>query len=118
LGVRQTPAIHEKLLSELESQTSEPGNPKSQQTLDDPAVVLVGRETILRDGQPVGYLTSGGYGYTIGKSVGYGYVRNASGVSDAFLTSGSYALVVASETYPAEITLDAPFDPTNSRVKA
>jgi integrase len=33
LGVRQTPAIHEKLLSELESQTSEPGNPKSQQTL-------------------------------------------------------------------------------------
>jgi 4-methylaminobutanoate oxidase (formaldehyde-forming) len=87
-------------------------------TLDDPAVVLVGRETILRDGQPVGYLTSGGYGYTIGKSVGYGYVRNASGVSDAFLTSGSYALVVASETYPAEITLDAPFDPTNSRVKA
>jgi hypothetical protein len=35
LGVRQTPAIHEKLLSELESQTSEPGNPKSQQTLED-----------------------------------------------------------------------------------
>jgi hypothetical protein len=34
LGVRQTPAIHEKLLSELESQTSEPGNPKSQQTLE------------------------------------------------------------------------------------
>lgn len=87
-------------------------------TLDDPAVVLVGRETISRDGQPVGYLTSGGYGYTIGKPVGYGYVRNSSGVSDAFLTSGSYALVVASETDPAEITLDALFDPTNSRVKA
>jgi sarcosine dehydrogenase len=36
--------------------------------IDDPDAVLVGRETILRNGQPVGYLTSGGYGYTIGKS--------------------------------------------------
>ena len=50
-------------------------------TLDDPDAVLVGRETILRDGAPVGYLTSGGYGYTIGKSVGYGYVRNEGGVT-------------------------------------
>ena len=87
-------------------------------TLDDPTAVLVGRETILRNGEPVGYLTSGGFGYTIGKSVGYGYVHNSSGVSDDFLTAGIYALVVASETYPAEITLDAPFDPGNSRVKA
>ena len=28
----------------------------------------------LRDGQPVGYLTSGGYGYTVGKGIGMGYV--------------------------------------------
>jgi 4-methylaminobutanoate oxidase (formaldehyde-forming) len=87
-------------------------------TLDDPAAVLVGRETILRNGAPVGYLTSGGFGYTIGKSVGYGYVRDSGGVSDDFMTSGDYALVVASQTYPAKIMLDAPFDPSNSRVKA
>ena len=30
----------------------------------------------------VGYLTSGGYGYTVGKPIGYGYVRNAEGVTD------------------------------------
>jgi glycine cleavage system aminomethyltransferase T len=35
---------------------------------------FVGRETILRNGEPVGYLTSGGYGYTLGKNIGYGYV--------------------------------------------
>ena len=87
-------------------------------TLDDPAAVLVGRETILRNGKPVGYLTSGGFGYTIGKSVGYGYVRNSGGVSDDFLKTGDYELIVASQTYPAEITLEAPFDPSNSRVKA
>jgi sarcosine dehydrogenase len=87
-------------------------------TLDEPAVVLVGRETILRNGVPVGYLTSGGYGYTIGKSVGYGYVRDSGGVSDEYLTSGNYSLVVASEIYPAQITLEAPFDPANTRVRA
>ena len=41
-------------------------------TVDDPEIVLVGRETILRNGEPVGYLTSGGYGYTLGKNIGYG----------------------------------------------
>ncbi|MAS06556.1 MAG: FAD-dependent oxidoreductase [Ahrensia sp.] len=87
-------------------------------TLDDPDAVLVGRETILRDGETVGYLTSGGYGYTIGKSVGYGYVRHADGVSDDFLMSGSYELVVANERIPARIGMEPFFDPSNSRVKA
>ena len=48
-------------------------------TVDDPAVVLAGRETILRDGVPVGYLTSGGWGYTVAANIGLGYVRNAEG---------------------------------------
>ncbi len=87
-------------------------------TLDDPDAVLLGRETILRDGEPVGYLTSGGYGYTTRKSIGYGYVRNAQGVPDDFLTSGTYALVVANETLPAQLHLASLHDPTNARVKS
>jgi sarcosine dehydrogenase len=87
-------------------------------TVDDPDVVLLGRETILRDGEPVGYLTSGGYGYTVGKGIGYGYVRNAEGVSDDFLRSGRYELVVAMENVPAEIHLEPLYDPSASRVKA
>jgi len=87
-------------------------------TVDDKNVVLVGRETILRDGQPVGYLTSGGYGYTVGKNIGFGYVRNAGGVDDAFLTGGNYELVVAMERVPATIHLEPLFDPAATRVKA
>ncbi|MCT8329427.1 GcvT family protein [Albidovulum sediminis] len=87
-------------------------------TLDDPAAVLVGRETILRNGQAVGYLTSGGYGYTLGRSIGYGYVRNAEGVSDDFLASGDYELVVANERFPARIALAPLYDPENLKVKA
>ncbi|MCX7298944.1 MAG: FAD-dependent oxidoreductase [Rhodobacterales bacterium] len=87
-------------------------------TVDDPAAVLVGRETILRDGQPVGYLTSGGYGYTIGKSVGYGYVRNDRGVTPDWLTTGRYALVIAGDTIPAAISLTPLHDPENRAVKS
>ena len=103
----------------LEAKTGQP-MPKRLAgfTLDDPQIVLVGRETILRNGETVGYLTSGGYGYTIGKSVGYGYVRNAEGVSDDFLASGDYELVVANERVPARIGMEPFLDPSNSRVKA
>ncbi len=87
-------------------------------TVDDPDVVLLGRETILRDGEPVGYLTSGGHGYTVGKGIGYGYVRKAEGVSEDFLQSGRYELVVAMENVLAEIHLEPLYDPSASRVKA
>jgi sarcosine dehydrogenase len=87
-------------------------------TVDDPAAVLLGRETILRDGQPVGYLTSGGYGYTTLKSIGYGYVRNENGVTDDWIRQGRYALVVAGMEIPAALTLDPSYDPTGSRVRA
>jgi 4-methylaminobutanoate oxidase (formaldehyde-forming) len=86
--------------------------------VDDPDVVLLGRETILRDGAPVGYLTSGGYGYTLGQNIGYGYVRNPGGVSDEFLATGRYDLVVASETTPARISMRPLYDPDNLRIRA
>ncbi len=87
-------------------------------TVDDAGMVLVGRETILRDGTPVGYLTSGGYGHTIRKSIGYGYVRNDPGVSDDFLRSGRYELVVATERTPARIHLEPLYDPKGERVRS
>jgi sarcosine dehydrogenase len=84
----------------------------------DPAIVLLGRETIFRDGQRVGWLTSGGFGYTIDRSIGYGYVRNPSGVTADFVTSGSYELEVAGDRVAAEVALHPFYDPTNARVKS
>ena len=81
-------------------------------------IVLVGRETILRDGEFAGYLTSGGYGYTIGKPIGYGYVRNGAGVTEDYVRSGRYELVVAKETVRAEVHLAPLYDPGNARVKS
>jgi 4-methylaminobutanoate oxidase (formaldehyde-forming) len=85
---------------------------------DDPEVVLNGRETILRDGEQVGYLTSGGYGYTIGKPLGFGYIRKADGLDEDFIRSGQYELVVAQTRVPCRVSLRAVYDPANLRIKA
>lgn len=85
---------------------------------EDPEAVLLGRETILRNGSPVGYLTSGGYGYSLGAPVGYGYVRNPDGITKEWLLGGRYELVVAGETVPARIGLRPFYDPENLRVRA
>jgi sarcosine dehydrogenase len=80
---------------------------------------LLGRETIYRDGKRVGWLTSGGYGHTIGRAIGYGYVRDAeNGVTRDELLSGSYQLEVATERVPAKIFFDPLYDPAMSRIKS
>lgn len=84
---------------------------------EDRAAVLVGRETILRDGQPVGYLTSGGYGYSRGQPLGYGYVRGGA-LDDAALMASRYELVVAGTPVAATPSLVPFHDPTGLSIKA
>lgn len=86
-------------------------------TVKDPEVILLGRETVYRDGERVGYLTSGGWGYTVETNIGNGYVRNAGGVDADFLKSGSYELEIARERVPCEIQLGPLYDPAMARVK-
>jgi sarcosine dehydrogenase len=87
-------------------------------TAENPDIVLLGRETILRNGEYAGYLTSGGFGHTIGRPIGYGYVRNAEGVTEAHLADGAYELVVANDRVPARLHMRPLHDPEGSRVRA
>ncbi|MDO8883616.1 glycine cleavage T C-terminal barrel domain-containing protein, partial [Pseudotabrizicola sp.] len=87
-------------------------------TVSDSAAVLLGRETILRNGESVGYLTSGGYGFTVGNNVGFGYVRHDNGVSDDWLTAGQYALIIAGDAHPAKLCLRPLYDPDGLRIRA
>ena len=87
-------------------------------TVADPSVVLLGRETILRDGRRVGWLSSAGWGYTLGCNIGYGYVRDEAGVDADMVLAGRYELEVATERVPAEVFLRPLYDPDMSRVKA
>ena len=85
--------------------------------VEDPSVVLLGRETIIRDGHRVGWLASGGFGHTLGKPLGYGYVRSSDGVDAAFVTGGAYQLDVAGELVAATAFLKPPYDPQMLKVK-
>jgi sarcosine dehydrogenase len=87
-------------------------------TVDDPAVILLGRETIYRNGKRCGWLASAGYGYTAAKNIGYGYVRDPAGVDRDYVLSGSYELEVATERVKAQVFLEPPYDPKMERVKA
>jgi 4-methylaminobutanoate oxidase (formaldehyde-forming) len=85
-------------------------------TVDDPAIVLQGRETILRDGEAVGWLASGGWGYTVGTNIGYGYVRRDTGVDRAFLGAGCYELEVACERVPCRLRFGSLYDPGRKKI--
>jgi len=81
-------------------------------TVDDPGIILLGRETIYRNGERVGWLSSAGFGHTVGKPIGYGYVRQPeTGLDEAFVLDGTYELEVARERVPAKVHLGALYDP-------
>jgi sarcosine dehydrogenase len=82
----------------------------------DPEVVLLGRETIYRDGVPLGWLGSGGFGYTVERSIGYGYVRHP-GIDRDWLVAGSYELEVATERVEATLHLTPLYDPGAKRIR-
>jgi len=47
-------------------------------TLADPLAVALGSEPVRVDGELVGRVTSGGFGYTVGRSIAYGYLPASS----------------------------------------
>ena len=83
----------------------------------DPEPVLFHEELIRRDGDIVGYISSGAYGFTLGASVGMGYVNHEGGITKDFVECGDWEIEIACERYPADASLRAFFDPAGERVK-
>jgi 4-methylaminobutanoate oxidase (formaldehyde-forming) len=79
---------------------------------------LLGGETIYRDGEVVGWITSGGFAHSFVCPVGLGHVRREQGVDTDYLASGRYELDVAGTRFPAEISLRALYDPTGARMRS
>jgi glycine cleavage system aminomethyltransferase T/glycine/D-amino acid oxidase-like deaminating enzyme len=80
-------------------------------TLTDPAHVVLGSEPVRVDGEVVGRVTSGGYGYTIAASIAYAYLPLAAKAGtdvEIDLFGTSVAGVVATEPL---------FDPKGERVR-
>jgi 4-methylaminobutanoate oxidase (formaldehyde-forming) len=84
--------------------------------LTDPEPLLYHNEPIVRDGQIVGYLSSGAYGHHLGAAMGMGYVPCA-GEDVASVLGSSYEIDVAGTRVKAEASLKPFYDPKSERVK-
>ena len=81
-------------------------------TLDDPTIVVMGKEPILDGERVLGYVTSANYGYTVGASIAYGYLPIA------YATSGTRVEIQYFGTrYGATVAADPLFDPRGTRMR-
>ncbi len=85
--------------------------------LTDPEPLLYHNEPIVRDGQIVGYLSSGAYGHHLGGAMGLGYVP-CKGQSPADVLASTYEIDVMGTRVRAEASLRPMYDPKSERVKA
>ncbi|HEX7297522.1 MAG TPA: FAD-dependent oxidoreductase [Solirubrobacteraceae bacterium] len=79
---------------------------------DDPAVMLVGKEPLLDDGRPVGYVTSAGYGATMGESILYAYLPGELAEPGTALSVHS-----AGTEHAVTVVSEPRFDPEMARLK-
>ncbi len=84
--------------------------------LTDPEPMVYHNEPVLRDGEIVGYLSSGAYGHHLGGAIGMGYVPCA-GESAEQVRASSYEIDVAGTRVKAEASLRPMYDPKSERVK-
>ena len=85
--------------------------------LTDPSEMLYHNEAIIRDGEIVGYITSGNYGHTLGGAIGLGYVPTK-GEKPKSILGSDYEIEIGGRRVKAEASLKPMYDPTSERVKA
>ncbi|MDO6729996.1 FAD-dependent oxidoreductase [Marinovum sp. 2_MG-2023] len=84
--------------------------------LTDPEPLLYHNEPILRDGEIVGFLTSGAYGHHLGGAMGLGYVP-CTGESPADVLASTYEIDVAGVRVAAEASLKPMYDAKSERMR-
>jgi 4-methylaminobutanoate oxidase (formaldehyde-forming) len=85
--------------------------------LADPRPALFHDELIRLDGEIAGYISSGAYGFTLGHSVGMGYLHHPDGITRELLENGQFEIEIACERHPAEASFRPFYDPKGERVR-
>jgi 4-methylaminobutanoate oxidase (formaldehyde-forming) len=83
-------------------------------TLDEPTVTAIGKEPVRSRGQNeiLGWVTSGGYGYTVGKSIAYAYLP-----AERAKIGAALDIEILGERIPAKIEREPLWDPKGERIK-
>ena len=81
-------------------------------TLEDPRAIALGSEPVRVGDDPVGRVTSGGYGYTVEESIAYAYLPAEHDVGTEI------AVEIFGEWVPGVVSAEPLFDPTGERIRA
>ena len=81
--------------------------------LEDPRSVALGSEPVRVDGEITGRVTSGGYGYTVERSIAYAYLP-----AEAVEPGRAVEVEIFGECVPGEVAAEPLFDPTGERIRA
>ena len=77
--------------------------------LENPNVMMWGGELVLRDGKGVGQITSAAWAGETGAALALAYVRGG--------IDGKFEVNVGGQRCSARVSLQPPYDPTNSRIR-
>jgi glycine cleavage system aminomethyltransferase T len=78
--------------------------------LDEPTRIVMGKEPILDGERTIGYVTSSNFGYTVGKSIAYGYLPLEHAV-----VGRQFKIEYFGQRYPVTVTEEPLFDPRMKR---
>ena len=73
----------------------------------------IGSESVWFDGEPIGTITSSGYGHTVNKPLAFAYIKPAHAAEGTDLN-----VLIMNEFIPAKVRKEAAFDPKNVRPRA
>ncbi|HET8846958.1 MAG TPA: aminomethyltransferase family protein, partial [Ktedonobacteraceae bacterium] len=80
--------------------------------LDDPEAVVLGGEPLLAGKRVLGYVTSGGYGYTVRQSIAYGYLP-----AEYTLPDTTIEVQLFGGYHRATVVKEPLYDPKNIKIK-
>jgi glycine cleavage system aminomethyltransferase T len=81
--------------------------------IGDPAAVVMGREPVHVDGRPAGYVTSAGFGFSVGAAIAYAWLPAAAAQPGQAVTIQYFG-----EPVPATVAADPLFDAGMTRLRS
>jgi glycine cleavage system aminomethyltransferase T len=75
--------------------------------------VALGSEPVRIEGEPVGRVTSGGYGYTVGRSIAYAYVPVGNSQPGR-----QVEVEIFGEWVAGEVAAEPLYDPSGERIRS
>ena len=96
----------------LADRDAEPSHRLAMLELDATTADASGFEPVYQGDEAVGFVTSGGYGHRVSKSLALAYIR-----TDAFDANAAYEVPLVGERHAARVLTEVPYDASGARMR-